>query len=562
MGQAPVLSEARSRIRPRVGCVSLSALVAAALTVSACGSDDGSSGSGTDKGSAGAAPELVATTPAPRGDLERAVWALNTGEPTTLDWIRSAPVQGEIPVSPVCETLVRLQPDFTTSAGLAEEVENPDPRTWIYRLRDGVRFHDGRPLTADDVVFSLLRATRSEQSTIAAAGLNVRSIRRTGPLEVTVTLTQPDVLWNQQMASRAGQVHEAAYVRQQGEAYGSPAGGLMCTGPYRLAKWEPGKGFTLTANDDYWDPQLRPKVASWELRFLTDTAALTNGLRSGEVDGAYALSPVSYPQLGDGQSGTLTFGPSPEVLSLAVARGDGPLADARIRRALSLAIDRQAIADTIYKGGAEPVRSILSPAMWGYAREVFRAAYDELPATEVDGEQARALVEEAGRPSAPIVIAAPATLPEFAETARAIQSFGEQIGLNVKTKLVSVTEFGALFADPRLREGIDGIVTESSVALAEPLDQALRVMVPGGARNYAGYDDREVTEALTRARQTGDEEERARLIARAQARFTADVGWIPIASVHQSVFQGDRITGAPASFAFIQYPWAADVGAR
>ncbi|MBL5974564.1 MAG: ABC transporter substrate-binding protein [Candidatus Leucobacter sulfamidivorax] len=531
-----------------------------ALVLSACAGNGAAEGGETEDASSSI--EISPTTAAPTGDLDSAIWALNRGEPATLDWIRNAPVAGEIPQVPMCESLMRMEPDFSITPGLAESVDNPDPTTWIYHLRDGVQFHDGSPMTADDVAFSLDRAIHSPDSIIANAGAKVESITATGPLEVTVKLTELDVMWNQQMSLRPGQVHKASFVEEAGESYGSPSVGLMCTGPYKFESWEPGKQITITANENYWNDDLRPKVGKFEMRFLTDTSALTNSLKTGEVDGGFALSPVSFDELSNVPGATLSFGPSMEVLSLAITNTDGPLGDLRIRQALSMVVDRQAIVDTIYRGAAEPVKSIISPAMWGYETEIFQEGYDALPEMVVDLEAAAALVEEAGSPSDPIVVVAPSTLPEFAETARAIQSFGEQIGLNIETKLVSVTEFGALFGDPQLREGIDIIVTASSVPLAEPLDQTLRVTVPGGARNYSGYDNPAVTEALQTASRTADDAERARLIVEAQEQFTKDLPWIPIASVYQSVFQGERLTGAPASISFINYPWAGNVGAR
>jgi len=118
-------------------------------------------------------------------------------EPSSFDWIYNASfATGQI-MANVCEGLLRLAPDMSLEPALAESFDNPSPKTWVYRLRSGVTFHDGTPLTAEDAAFSLSRNLDTAAGSFwSGAYANVSTVKATGPLEVTVTLKQPDALFN------------------------------------------------------------------------------------------------------------------------------------------------------------------------------------------------------------------------------------------------------------------------------------------------------------------------------------------------------------------------------
>ncbi|MFJ3924535.1 ABC transporter substrate-binding protein [Streptomyces sp. NPDC090022] len=126
---------------------------------------------------------------------------------------------------------MRWTPQLTLEPGLAEKVGHPDSVTWVYDLRPGVRFHSGAAMTADDVVVSLNRHRDPALGSYWVEDFkNVASVEKTGPLQVTVTLTTPDALFPQAMANSAGTVAGAAAMAEQGAAFGTADGGLDCTG--------------------------------------------------------------------------------------------------------------------------------------------------------------------------------------------------------------------------------------------------------------------------------------------------------------------------------------------
>ncbi|HEU4756083.1 MAG TPA: ABC transporter substrate-binding protein, partial [Agromyces sp.] len=131
--------------------------------------------------------ELTATTDAPSGDIDSYTW-VSYAEPFSLDYAYAFDYSDNQVLANVCESLLRLNPDYTLSPGLAESYEHPTPTTWVYTIRDGVTFHDGTPLTAADVVASMSRhLDPAVGSSWYSVYQNVVSIEQTGDREVTVT---------------------------------------------------------------------------------------------------------------------------------------------------------------------------------------------------------------------------------------------------------------------------------------------------------------------------------------------------------------------------------------
>ncbi len=123
-------------------------LSASALVVSAC------SGASATPEATPAEWELTEVTPAPSGDIDSFTWSIYA-EPFSLDYAYAFDYADNQVLANVCESLLRLNPDYSLSPGLAESAAQPDPNTWVYTIREGVTFHDGTPLTAADVVASM-----------------------------------------------------------------------------------------------------------------------------------------------------------------------------------------------------------------------------------------------------------------------------------------------------------------------------------------------------------------------------------------------------------------------
>ncbi|MFJ2223273.1 ABC transporter substrate-binding protein [Streptomyces anulatus] len=497
-------------------------------------------------------------TPGAAGPIDSFSWAVYA-EPPTLDYTVAFDYPQNTILSNVCESLMRWTPGLTIEPGLARKESHPDPTTWVYDLREGVRFHDGRTMSADDVVHSLGRQRNPDNAAAwAQVFQNVTAITRTGPLQVTVKLRKPDSQFPQYMATAAGVVASKAGVEKAGRDYGT-TGGLACSGPFELGTWHKGQSIELDRFDAYWGA--KAKAGKAEFRFLTDPSARTNALLSGEVDGGYLIPTESYARLGRSVTGTLYFGEGLSTVNVNVTNLKGPLGDVRVRRALSLALDRSGFVRAGLGEAGGATTSLTTRAAWARASHSTRkAAFDGLAPTEPDLERARALIKEAGASGATLTVATSSIGQDVSLLATAVQAAGTQIGLDIRLKSIAPNAFTALFTDPGAREGIDMFPLTYYQSITDPLD-LLANFRTGAYLNFAGYSDKSYDELVDRATAAHDPEQRMKAETKLQHHAADRLLWIPVAEWPTSVFLNQRITGAPTTIAYLYYPWAADVGA-
>ncbi|QKW09846.1 ABC transporter substrate-binding protein [Streptomyces sp. NA04227] len=539
----------RTRTHHRLALVS-AALAAALLLVSAC--------AGPPPGGPKGDFRLSKGTPAATGGIDSFRWALYA-EPPTLDWVSAFDYPQNMILSNVCESLLRWTPDLRTAPGLARKATHPDPLTWVYDLRPGVRFHSGGVLDADDVLFSLGRQ-RDPDSGSAWADVfrNVASLTKTGPLQVTVKLKRPDSQFPQYMATAAGVVASESAVRAAGRDYGT-SGGLGCTGPFALGSWSKGQSVELRRFDGYWGS--RAKSARAEFVFLTDPSARTKAMLSGEVDGGYLLPTESYAALRASGIGSLYFGEGLSTVNVNVTSMRGALGDVRVRRALSLALDRQGFVEAGLGGAGSVTASLTTRAAWASAPErTRRDAFGQLPSTERDIEKAKLLVEQAGARGKKLTVATSSIGLDVSLLATAVQDAGTRIGLDIRLKTIAPNAFTALFTDPAARKGIDMFPETYYQSITDPLD-LLGNFRTGASQNYAGYSSPAYDRLVDRTRAAQKPAQRMALAAELQQKAADEVLWIPVAEWPTAVFLNKRITGAPTTISYLYSPWAAAVGA-
>lgn len=535
------------------------ALAASALAVFVGGCGSGHASSPAAAGGGGQPSSWVASTPAATGSLATVKWALPYGEPTTLDWPRAAAWSENTVLSTMCESLRSITPDLGYGAGLAQSIQHPDPLTYVYRLRSGVRFSDGRPLTAGDAAFSLKRNLDPKVGSYFSTWFtNVDTITATDPLTVTVKLKQPDVLFNEWMATAAGTVAEKAYVQREGARYGTAKGGVMCTGPFKLQKWTPGKSISVVRNDDYWDAAHKARSAGIDFQFITNTSTLDAALKSGQIDGSYE-APLDAQTT---SSGKLYLGKSNAFVGANFTSRPGPVQDVRIRKALSLAIDRPAIAKTIYKGSAAPVVSSFLPGTWSYAKPLFAAQTARLPNPNTSNvAAAKALVGQVGKVR-PLEVVVSADDPAQVQLATYLQAQGKLIGIPMHIDERPAAQAVAISFDPKLSSRYDMIIGGGYIDVPDPLSWVWVTLVPGAIFNDTKYDNPLVTKLAKEARRTQDPVARARLIGQiGQQAYGKDYDWLMMVNLAERLYLKKGVTGVPASMtSYIYSPWARGLG--
>ncbi len=506
--------------------------------------------------------ELTAQTDAPSGDVDSVTWA-NYAEPYSLDYAYAFDYADNMVLSNLCESLLRLNPDWTLSPGLAESFSHPTPQTWVYEIRDGVTFHDGTPLTAADAVASMSRhLDPAVGSSWFSVYQNVASIEQTGERQVTVTMTGPDSQFNLGMGGSAGVIESAATLAGSGSDYGNSTGGVNCTGPFSFADWESGESITLERYDGYWDPELSAHSAEVKFLFMNDANARTNALKSGEVDGGWMIPADAVPQLRESDVGDLLFGLNTAVSNLIISDLDGPLGDVRVRQALLMALDRQGIVEASVMGYGSVTDVLTTESVWdGASDAAISAAFGDIEQYPYDVEAAKELVADAGATGTELTYVTAPISSDFNVYAQATAAAAESIGLKVNIETVTPNAYTALFSDPSAREGVDLFYTSWYLSSPDPLEM-YSVLRTGEFSNYGEWSNPDFDAVVNEALAIEDPAARSEKTAEAQQIANEELPWLPMFEAPVTLFMGERITGVAPSIAFMYYPWAATIGAR
>ena len=543
--------------RRRIGAVT-AAVAACALLAAACGRSANSAGSST-AGNISPTKGLVAATPAGTKTVPSVVWAVYR-DVNSLDPIYAFDYPENTADSLMCESLLRQAPNGAVQPGLAT-VANPSPTTMVFTLRPGVKFWDGHTVTPADVVYSLDRNTDPALGGFYPLVFNrVKSIAATGSSQVTITLKQPDYWLEGELASMPGIIIEKSFAQKEGKNYGTPAGSIMCTGAYMLKSWNPGVGVVAVANPHYWNPSVHPLIGQITIKGVPDISSFTSGMLTGAIQGSYYFAVSTLDQLKNSSNVTVWQGPGWLTDAFIISSFKGVLGSLKVREALSMALNRQGIIDSVYRGAALMPRWLSNPGTFGYGKSVFNAAYDSSPVLTQNIAEAKKLVQQAGATGKTFTIGTTSQVSNLAAVTGDYEAAAQAIGLKVVLKSVSAQNFINFFTDPKARAGIDGFPTVNYGDYADPAALLSTLVLPGGSQNYTNFNDPQITAALEQARSTANLNQRAALVAKAEKLTMQQLPWIPNVQPTSLLLLGKGLTGAVASFAYMFAPWANSLG--
>ena len=548
-------STARSTRGSRCRSGAIVAGLAAALVLSAC------SGGGSDGQAVTGAKDLITSFAPAKADVASIKWNLTAGEPTTLDPANAADYSSGQVVMNLCDALLTIDADHNLKPNLATYDQVSDTQL-VLKIREGVTFWDGKPLTAEDVAYSLNRASKPD-NIISFAFLNVRSIEATSQDKVTIDFTKPDALFLKALANITGVVMEKAFTEKAGDKLGTATGGVMCSGPFKLDDWKVGSEIQVSRNDAYWNSERRPFASKVTFSFVTDGTALAQALSSREIDGAYEIPASAIPALQKSTTGRVAFGPSMQGLNLNVANPGGTLGDLKLREALQRIVDRDAIAKAVFHGAASANYTALTPATWpNDQKAIYQEAYDKIKADRsYDVAAGKKLVDDSGYDGTPIVVAISAGDGTMSRTAQLLQQDAKKIGLTLKIDSLQPLVFAQAGYDSTRRKGIDLLMTTNFNGTQNPLEPMGFTYLPDQPYNYTNYNNPEVVKLLSEARNTLDSDAQARLVTEAQVPIEEDSSVIPIVTLNTVTYLADGLTGAITSFAYWSTPQMAFVGA-
>ncbi len=536
------------------------ALAACALLAAACGRSAGTGSTGSS-GQVSPTKGLVTSIPAGSKPVPSVTWAVYRPV-NSLDPIFAFDYPENTAISLMCESLLLQAPNGSIGPGLAT-VATPSPTTMVFTLRPGVKFWNGAAVTAADVVYSLDR-----QMNPAFGGFygqvfdRVKSIAATGASQVTITLKQPDYWLEGELSSMPGIIISKSYAQKAGKTYGTPSGGIMCTGPYKFTSWTAGGGVTATASGDYWNSAVRPLAKQITIKGVPNAASFTSGMLTGAIQGSYYFGLSNLSELEHSSSVKVYQGPGESTDAFIVSATSGPLANVKVRQALSLALDRQAIISNVYDGAALMPRWLANPGTFGYGTSVFDAAYNSSPPLSQNLGRARALIKQAGVTGQTITIGTSSELASISAETGAYQQAAEAIGLKVVLKSVSAADYINFFTSAEARKGIDGFLTVNYGDYADPAALLATLALPGGDQNYDNFSNPQLTSLLGQARSTASAAQRAALVAKAEELAAQLLPWIPDVQPTNVLMLSSNLTGATASFSYMFAPWADSLGAK
>jgi len=445
-------------------------------------------------------------------------------------------------VSNIYEPLVRRGRDLRIEPALAIRWRQAAPDRWRFELRHGVRFQDGAPFTAADVVFSFTRA-RSPTSQIANALASIRSVDRIDDYTIDITTNLPDPilpeelpLWDM-MSAKWCVEHEAvepAKAQASQESYASDhANG---TGPFMVEQRQPEKLTVLVPNPHWWD-QPQHDLDRVEFRPMNGSAAVA-ALLGSRLDMLYFVPPQSTDRIARAKGAHMVQGPELRTIMLGFdyrhdqladsdVKGANPFRDRRVRQAFYQAIDETTIKDKVMRGFATPTGLLVGPGINGFDPSLNqRLAYD--PAA------AKALLAQAGYPrgfSLGMDCPNDRYLNDEAicdSVVAMLAKIGVKIRLNAQTrgkffaKLMTPTQSSSFFLLgwlPETYDALDALVN----LVATPDKQAHR-----GDANFGGFSDPALDRLILEIASEADSGKRLDLLHRALAQVKQAIAYVPL----------------------------------
>jgi peptide/nickel transport system substrate-binding protein len=442
----------------------------------------------------------------------------------------------------VYDSLFTLDDELRVAPGLATGWEAPDDRTYLVHLRDGVRFHDGRPFGAADVVYTF--ASLIDPEFLSARKGAYRTLARVEALDartVRFSLREPFVSFPINLVLPIVPAGSGPELRD------SPVG----TGPYRFVRYAVDDRLELERFDEYW--QGPAANAGLVLKVVPDDIMRGLELRKGTVDLVVNdLAPDIVFQLARQDRLQVVESPGTDYAYVGFNLRDPVLADVRVRQAIAHAIDREAIVRHLRRGLARPAAGILPDVSWAFAPDVFEFSHDPV--------RARALLDAAGYPepgdgTPRLRLTLKVSTNEFMRLqATVIQQDLRAVGIELDVRSY---EFATLYAD--VLRGQFQLFTLQWVGVSDP-DMLRRVFhsdqVPPAGFNRGFYENPDVDRMIDRATIAVDEEVRREAYAAAQRVLARDVPYVSLwyktnVAVAQPALVGVRLSPS-ADFSFLR----------
>lgn len=430
----------------------------------------------------------------------------------------------------VLEGLVAFREDATVGPMLAESVEtSADGRSYTFKLRKGITFHDGTPLTASDVLFDWQRYMAPQNNWRClpefdgSGRMKVTGVEAPDPLTVRFTLAEPSALFLTTLA-RVDCGGTGIYARSSIGADGKwikPVG----TGPFKFEAWVPGQYIDLSRNDTYaplpgkpdgYAGNKTPRVAGVRFMIIPDPSAAKAALLSGGIDVIPDIAVSDMAELRENADVKVQSKPTMELNAILFQTKDPLMSDPRIRQALALSLDVPQLVQAVTEGEGKPNRSLI-PVSSAYYGE------PEAKMPERDLDAARKLLTEAGYKGQPIRMLTSKHYQYLYDMAVLVQAMTEEAGIKIE---LEVLDWATL-----LDHYTKGDYQAAAFSYSARLDPSLSFDMVSGDKAKAPrkvWDNPAALALLRQSTQIADKAQRQALIDQMEAMFRTDVPMIAV----------------------------------
>ena len=470
---------------------------------------------------AAAQPTVAPTTPpaAAAGQPKRG-GVLKVGlqaDPTSLDPQKTSLTALFHVTEHIYSLLVRLKPDLTVEPDLAEKWDiSPDGKTYTFALRQGVKFHSGKPLTSADVKYTFDRLVDPATASPNAAVLSsVDTITTPDDNTVVITLNKADASFLTNLTGPSTVIINKAAVDANGDLTKTADG----TGPFKFKEYVPNTRVVLERNPDYWETG-KPYLDGIEMTIASDDTARTAAVRTGTVDFIEYAPLKDIPSLKSDSSLALAGDQNTNIRFIGLNVTRKPFTDLRVRQAIAAVVDRDAVLGPAVFGFGTPTLEIFPPGYW--------AGLGTKPSPP-DVAKAKQLLSDAGYPDGfSTTILSWSQYSFLSNAAVVVQDQLKQIGITADVNL----EENAAYIKDYLDNNFDLTVTGTS-AYVDPNDIYLRNFGTGQPSNAVRYSNPAADDLIAKGVATTDETERKKIYQQLQQLLLDDVPWVNLYIANQ-----------------------------
>ncbi|MET3617198.1 peptide/nickel transport system substrate-binding protein [Peptoniphilus olsenii] len=433
---------------------------------------------------------------------------------TTLDTATINDDYAENIIIQVYDTLVKRNANGEIVNSLAESVENPDPTTFVIKLREGVKFSNGDPLTVEDVIFTLKRAAGTEKFKSFYGKIIPESYEKVDDLTLKFKLSEPDAAFLNSLSHPAVSILSQKFI----EGGADPNTELMGTGPFVLDEWVQNDHATFSRNENYWGDN--PKISGIEMKVIPEASQRVIELESGGVDLAYKVDPNDVAQIEENEELQLFKKLDNSVHFIGFNMSKEPFSNKAAREAMINAIDINSIFETVYMNSGKLATSAINPNF------KFSIA-DSIEPNKVDSEKAKNLFAEAGLGEGSKLSIYTSDNTQRVNVATMMQDQLSEYGIGLDVERL---EWGA-FIDALQASEHDMFIMSWNPSIVDPhyeLLQPFHSSNKGHGPNYMYYSTEELDALIQKGISTTDDAQRAEIYKQAQELINRDMPWLYI----------------------------------